>query len=99
MEKTPNKQLQLDTKPSPANKYMTVKYMGVVEGQFGVLSTKVVMNEDMQHLKMNASTVSGKNVGERLLKSLRPDERKMKRFSTPMLKQKDISKSVLFSDR
>ena len=96
------KQLDINAANS-TGRYMTVKYMGEVEGQFGILSQKVAFSShEKNKLSPNAaasSMSSTRQAGKVQVQGQNPDEEKMKRFSTPILAQKDVKKSVLFSDR
>ena len=96
------KHLDIDAANS-SGRYMTVKYMGEVKGQFGVLSQKVAFSSHEKN-KLSPSAAassmsSTRQAGKVQIKGQDPDEEKMKKFSTPILAQKDVKKSVLFSDR
>ena len=80
----------------PENQYMSVKYMGLVDGRMGVLSSKVALKDEV--ILRQPTGLSGKHSMERLLKSMKPDERRMQLFATPYLQQKD-SRPILPSER
>lgn len=82
-----------------AEKYMSVKYVGVVEGEIGVLTSRVPVNDNRLIRQPIVTTMTGRHSVDRLLNSMKPNAKKMVQFSTPLMEVKKKSKPILPSER